>query len=144
MLHTFLGSPISNACAKCYSCFIWSLFSILWRVQIHYGPGVDSASNRNEHQEYFLGINAAGAYGWPYHLHVPIVLKSGSLNLLEPSGPVQVCNGITLPLPSSGGHLRYTSDSIREKRHHTPLSHNNPTHYSNQCREFTSITSITR
>jgi len=35
------------------------------------------------------GVKAAGAYGWqPYHLHVPIVLKSGSLNLLEPSGPV--------------------------------------------------------
>jgi hypothetical protein len=28
---------------------------------------------------------------------VPIVLKSGSLNFLEPSGPVQACNGITLP-----------------------------------------------
>jgi len=27
----------------------------------HYGPGVDSASNRNEHQEYFLGVKAAGA-----------------------------------------------------------------------------------
>ena len=27
----------------------------------HYGPGVDSASNRNEYQEYFLGVNAAGA-----------------------------------------------------------------------------------
>ena len=27
----------------------------------HYGPGVDSASNRNEYQEYFLGIKAAGA-----------------------------------------------------------------------------------
>jgi hypothetical protein len=26
-------------------------------------------------------------------------LKSGSLNLLEPSGPVQACNGIALPLP---------------------------------------------
>jgi hypothetical protein len=39
------------------------------------------------------GIKAAGAYGWqPYHLHVPIFLKSGSLNLLEPSGPVQACN----------------------------------------------------
>jgi hypothetical protein len=25
---------------------------------------------------------------------VPIVLKSGSLDLLEPSGPVQACNGI--------------------------------------------------
>jgi hypothetical protein len=27
----------------------------------------------------------------------PTVLKSGSLNLLEPSGPVQDCNGIALP-----------------------------------------------
>ena len=27
----------------------------------HYGPGVNSASNRNEYQEYFLGVKAAGA-----------------------------------------------------------------------------------
>jgi hypothetical protein len=27
---------------------------------------------------------------------VPIVLKSGSLNLLEPSGPVKACIGIAL------------------------------------------------
>jgi len=27
----------------------------------HYGPGVDPASNRNEYQEYFLGVKAAGA-----------------------------------------------------------------------------------
>ena len=26
-----------------------------------YGPGVDSASNRNEYQEYFLGVRAADA-----------------------------------------------------------------------------------
>jgi len=26
----------------------------------HYGPGVDSASNINEYQEYFLGVNVAG------------------------------------------------------------------------------------
>jgi len=59
-----------------------------------------SASNRNEYQEYFLGVKAAGAQGWQsYRLHVPIALKSGSLNLLEPSGPVQACNGITQPLP---------------------------------------------
>ena len=32
----------------------------------------------------------AGAYDWQlYKFHVPIVLKSGSLNLLEPSEPVQ-------------------------------------------------------
>jgi len=56
--------------------------------QSHYVPGVDSVSNRNEYQEYFLG----GKGGWcvglqPYHLHVQIFLKSGSLKLLEPSGP---------------------------------------------------------
>jgi len=27
----------------------------------HCGPGVDSASNRNEYQEFFLGVKAAGA-----------------------------------------------------------------------------------
>jgi hypothetical protein len=27
----------------------------------HYGPGVDSASNRNKYQKYFLGVKAAGA-----------------------------------------------------------------------------------
>jgi hypothetical protein len=47
-------------------------------------------------EQYFVRSNA---YGWqPYHLHVPHDLKSGSLNLLEPSGPVQTCIGIALPL----------------------------------------------
>jgi len=32
----------------------------------------------------------------PYQLNVPIDLKSGSLNLLQPSGPVQACNGISV------------------------------------------------
>jgi len=27
----------------------------------HYDPGVDSASNRNEYQEHFLGVKVAGA-----------------------------------------------------------------------------------
>jgi len=27
----------------------------------HYGHGIDSASNRNEYQEYFLGVKATGA-----------------------------------------------------------------------------------
>jgi len=29
--------------------------------QSHYGPGVDSASNRYEYQEYFLGVKVVGA-----------------------------------------------------------------------------------
>jgi len=27
----------------------------------HYGPGVNSASSRNEYQEYFLGVKAVSA-----------------------------------------------------------------------------------
>ena len=47
------------------------------------------------------GVKAGGAYGWqPYHLHVTIDLKSGSLSLLEPSGPVQACNGISVLIMS--------------------------------------------
>jgi hypothetical protein len=60
----------------------------------HYVPGVDSACNRNEYQEYFLGDKGGRCVGLTNHLHVPAVLKSGSLNLLEPSGPVQACTGI--------------------------------------------------
>ena len=29
--------------------------------RLHYGPGVDSASNRNEYQEHFLGVKTADA-----------------------------------------------------------------------------------
>ena len=60
-------------------------FSLTKSFRPYYGPGVASASKRNEYQYQ------------PYQLHVPIALKSGSLNLLEPSGPVQACNEITLP-----------------------------------------------
>jgi hypothetical protein len=43
---TPLGTPLSK-------------FVIMLGMQ--YGSGVDSASNRNEYQEYFLGVKAAGA-----------------------------------------------------------------------------------
>jgi hypothetical protein len=51
----------------------------------------------------FPGVKASGAQGWQtYQLYLPIVLKSGSLNLLEPSGPVKACNGIALPFTFAG------------------------------------------
>jgi hypothetical protein len=60
-------------------------------LSLEFSPVAYSGCNRNEYQEYFL---RAGMQGWQlYHLHVPIVLKSGSLKLLEPSGPVQACTG---------------------------------------------------
>ena len=36
-------------------------FSLTQSSRSHYGPRVDSTSNRNEYQEYFLGVKAAGA-----------------------------------------------------------------------------------
>jgi len=41
---------------RCY----WN-FSATYSFRSHYGPGVDSASNRNEYQVYFLEVKAAGA-----------------------------------------------------------------------------------
>ena len=41
-------------------------------------------------------VQAAGVQDWqPYHLHVPIVMKSWSLYHLEPSGPVQALHTFT-------------------------------------------------
>jgi len=43
------------------------------------------------------GAKAAGAWSWQHcHLQVPTVLKSGRLNLLEPSGPIQAYTRIIL------------------------------------------------
>ena len=38
-------------------------FSLTQSFRQHYVPGIDSASNRNAYQEYFLGVKAVGAYG---------------------------------------------------------------------------------
>jgi hypothetical protein len=42
---------------------IWCHGNFHWHKSFwsHYGPGVDSASNRSEYREYFLEVNAAGA-----------------------------------------------------------------------------------
>jgi len=40
---------------------VTGIFIDIKSFRSHYGPGVDSASNRNEYQEYFLGVKAVGA-----------------------------------------------------------------------------------
>ena len=60
--------------------------------------GVESASNRNEYQVYFLG----GKGGRCVRLTTlppscAVVMKYGNLNFLESSGPLQACNGTALP-----------------------------------------------
>ena len=60
-------------------------------------PGAYSAS-KNEYRNTPGGKGGRCIRLTTYHLHVPIVKKSGGLNLLEPCGPVQACNGTALPL----------------------------------------------
>jgi len=61
----------------------------------HYGPGVDSASNSNEYQEHFLGVKAAGAYGWqPYHHPVPLLWNLGTLTSWIPLGHSRAVTGL--------------------------------------------------
>jgi hypothetical protein len=64
--------------------------------RLHCVPGVDSKSNRNEHQEYFLGDKVGRCIQLITLPPSYAVLKSGSLYLLEPSGPVQACMEIAL------------------------------------------------
>jgi hypothetical protein len=93
--------------------------SLTQSSQPHYGPGIDTASNRNEYQEYFLG--GKGGRCWqPYHFHVLNVLKSWSVNVLEPSGSVQACNGIALPFPPGNCQDSYLKS--------TPFSTTFPVH----------------
>ena len=40
---------------------VGGFFTDIKSFRSHYGPGVDSVSNRNEYQEYSLGVKAAGA-----------------------------------------------------------------------------------
>jgi len=72
----------------------------------HCGPGVDSASDRNEYQEYFLG-GKDGRCVRLINLQPPcvVVTKSGNLNFVEPSGTVQVCNGTALPFTKYGSRI---------------------------------------
>ena len=58
----------------------------------HYGPGVDSVSNRNEYQKYFLAVKGGRCVRLTtYHHPVPLLRNLGTLtsrNPLDPSGPV--------------------------------------------------------
>jgi hypothetical protein len=74
----------------CHGIFHWH--KSFWP---HYGPGVDSASNRNEYQVYFLGVNAAGAYSWqPYPHPVPLSRNLGTLTSWNPLGHLRPVTGL--------------------------------------------------
>jgi len=66
--------------------------SLTWSLRPQYGPGVDSASNRNEYQEYFLG----GKGGRCVRLTTFALLCADCLEIWEPqpAGTLWACPGL--------------------------------------------------
>ena len=65
--------------------FRWCHCIFQWHISFrpYHDPGVDSAPSENEYQVYFLGVKAAGAWGWqPHHLNMPNIMK-----IWEPKPP---------------------------------------------------------
>jgi len=52
-------------------------FSVTYSFRQYHGPGVDPAPSENEYQEHFLGVKAAGAWGW--HLTTSMCRMSRNL-----------------------------------------------------------------
>ena len=68
--HLFVGTAVAQWLRYCVTnrkvagsipADVSGFFIDIKSFRSHYGPGVDSACNRNEYQEYFLGVKAAGA-----------------------------------------------------------------------------------
>jgi len=59
--------------------------------------GVDSAPSENEYHEHFLGVKAVREADNLTNFMCRMSWNSGSLNLLEPSGPHRACYGTPLP-----------------------------------------------
>ena len=64
-------------------------FSWTWFFRQHDGPGSNLPLTVLSSKGVSWGVKADCPEGWqPCHFHMPIVLKSWVLNLMEPSGPV--------------------------------------------------------
>jgi hypothetical protein len=56
-----VGTAIAQWLRCCATNQVAGFFIDIKSFRSHYGPGVDSVSNRNGYQEYFLGVKVAGA-----------------------------------------------------------------------------------
>ena len=58
------GTVVKVLCCKSEGrWFDWNFFIDIKSFRSHYGPGVNSASNRNEYQEHFVGVKVVGMWG---------------------------------------------------------------------------------
>jgi hypothetical protein len=67
-------------------------FSSTWSFQPQYGAGVNLVSNRNEHQEYFLG----GKWSWYIGLTTLPPSRADHMKIYkpQPSGTLTACPGL--------------------------------------------------
>ena len=83
----------------------------------HYGPGVDSASNRNEYQEYFLGGKGGRCVRLTTYRHpVPLSRNLGTLTSWNPLGLFRPVMGLLYLylylLPLYSGFRIYSEGSL--------------------------------
>ena len=80
----------------------------------HYGPGFDSASNRNENQDYFLGVKSGRCVRLTtLPPSCAVVTKSGKLKFLEPSGLSRLVMGLLyLLLISKQRYVEISNDQL--------------------------------
>jgi hypothetical protein len=91
-------------------CSLLRHFTTIWNVKVwsrwghldfSFGPRMALGPNwpltEMSTRNISWGVKTAIAYGWqPYHIHVLIVWKYGSLKLLESLGPIHACEGTGL------------------------------------------------
>ena len=82
---------------------------------MHYGPGVDSASNRNEYQEYFLGGKGGRCLRLTtYHHPVPLSRNLGTLTSWNPLGLSRPVMGLIYLYTDKNPVLPAASEDVNE------------------------------
>jgi hypothetical protein len=101
----FLAAHRSSSGALNCICSLWFIYPCgdgpLSRLSLDNGPSphehINSGITNSIKKLHLVGISAESSYDTrihdyqTYYFHVPIVLKSGYLIFLEPSGPAQGC-----------------------------------------------------
>jgi hypothetical protein len=82
------------------------------KCRSHYGPGVNSASNRNEYQVYPGGKGGRCVRLTTYHHIAPLSRNLGALISLDPSGPAWPVTGVLYLYPPPKKKINMKENSV--------------------------------